>query len=578
MSEVITPEGPSVGQSSLFEEFWKVSSQDLGDFLATNPHRVAFNANIHSLLPECLAIFGYEDYSSATCFNDYNHTKLSFSEHLNATWFNDYYKLSMAPVIAEQKGKVVVTFALNLRSDGLGEYLASNQDGIRDKVIKALDALKFRHFNLPIILWAVQGKSIEEFWQAAGPSICGPAHAPRSLIRAHRVGSAENFWDGTVIYNRQTGPKDVEDDEVVLSAYFAEGKFHIEATGIWNRCTFLETAMMQTVYQTLLEHHCSKYGISFTQWLYESLFRTHLSCVFATQNCPEMKGALFAGRRTGHQLFTLLQTWYVSRFYPNCIGASSFDACHTLTNVLGLPKIVRPVGTHAHELSMVLMCLWPELDENPEKMSFSQCLSHYQFYCLVHKGSAAPMPMLPDTLGSQTFLKAAENTIVTPMKNGVPQEHQKCKLLDLFDSARQDSGKIPDFKQTLGIYGYEKGMMASEISSCDDLMVAYKEGFKTFGAGGFMGDSEKVWNVREKKFEASMAVKAVRVYVNGERTRVQPVKLGDGIGKATCDETLVKEAKNAILENANAVKQAAILIPHGLTVMTINQNFDTSFE
>jgi nicotinic acid phosphoribosyltransferase len=475
MTEVISSAGPSIGQTSLFEEFWKVSSKDLGDYPATNPHRVAFNANIHSLLPECLAIFGYGDFSSAT-------------------WFNDYYKLSMAPVIAEnlrQKGKVVVTFAVSLRSDGLGDYLASNQDGIRDKVIKALDALKFRYFNLPIILSAVQGKSIEEFWQAAGLYICGPAHAPRSLIRAHRVGSEENFWHDTVIYNRQTGPEDVEDDEVVLSAYFAEGKFHIEATGPWNRCSFLETTMMQTVYQTLLEHHRSKYGISFTQWLYESLFRTHLSCVFATQNCPEMKGALFAGRRTGHHLFTLLQTWYVSRFYPNCIGASSFDACHTLTNVLGLPKIVRPVGTHAHELSMVLMCLWPELDENPEMISFSQCLSHYQFYRLVHKGFAVPMPMLPDTLGTQAFLKAAENTIVTPMKNGVSQEHQKCKLVELFDSARQDSGKIPDFKPTLGIYGYEKGMMASEISSCEDLMVAASQGFKTFGTGGFMGDSEK---------------------------------------------------------------------------------------
>jgi hypothetical protein len=75
-----------------------------------------------------------------------------------------------------------------------------------------------------------------------------------------------------------------------------------------------------------------------------------------------------------------------------------------------------------------------------------------------------------------------------------------------------------------------------------------------------------------------MAVKPTRVYVNGVRTRVQPVKLGDGVGKATCDTTLVKEAQCAILENANAVKQAAILIPHGLTVMTINENFDTSFE
>ena len=120
--------------------------------------------------------------------------------------------------------------------------------------------------------------------------------------------------------------------------------------------------------------------------------------------------------------------------------------------------------------------------------------------------------------------------------------------------------------------------MASEISSCEDLVEACNEGFSTFGAGGFMGDSEKVWEVRKNtKFEANMAVKVVRVYVNGVRTRVQPVKLGDGFGKATCDTTLAKEAQNAILENANAVKRAAIMIPHGLTVMNINQNFDISF-
>jgi len=564
MEDFNSSEGPSIGQkSSLFEEFWQVSSQNLGDYTADNTHRVAYNANIHSLLTECLAIFNHGDFSSAT-------------------FGNDYYKLSMAPVIAEnirQKGKIVVTFALTLRTAGLEEYLASNQDGILEKVIKALDALKFRRFKLPIILSAVEGKSIEAFWQATGPYICGPSCAPQTLIRAHRIGSDQNFWYDTVIYNRQTGPQDVEDDEVVLSVYTAEGKFHIEATGPWNRCSFLETTMMQTVYQTLLEHHRSKYGISFAQWLYEALFRTHLSCVFATQNCPEMKGALFAGRRTGHPLFTLLQTWYVSRFYPNCIGASSFDACHTLTNVLELPKIVRPVGTHAHELSMVSMCLWPELDENPEKISFSQGWSHYQFYRLVHQGFNAPMPMLPDTLGTHAFLKAAENTRVTVMKNGVPQEHQQCMLLELFDSARQDSGKIPEFKKTLGVYDYKKGMMASEISSCEDLVEAYKEGFRTFGAGGFMGDSEKVWEVRKgPKFEANMAVKVVRVYVNGVRTRVNPVKLGDGFGKATCDTTLVKEAQNAILENANAVKQAAILVPHGLAIMNINQNFDYSFE
>jgi nicotinic acid phosphoribosyltransferase len=337
--------------------------------------------------------------------------------------------------------------------------------------------------------------------------------------------------------------------------------------------------MMQAVYQVLLDHHLRKRGVTFGQWLYEALFREHLSCAFAMEKCPQMKGALFAGRRTGHHVFTLLQTWYASRYYPNCIGTSSFDAWYTLSKVLGMPNIVPPVGTHAHELSMVFMCLYSELDQNPEGIQFSQVLAHYMFYRLVHQGFAGPMPMLPDTLGTPAFLKAANNTLVTPMLNGVPQIDHQEPFLKRINSARQDSGTIEGFKKMLEAYpDYKGSMMASEIDKCAALEEARKEGYTTFGTGGFMGDSETAWPVTEDPFSASMAVKAVRVYVDGVRTAVQPVKLGDGEGKETCDATLPKEEQEPIFMRANVVKQAAIDVPYGHTYMHINEKFERTLE
>ena len=553
----------------LWYDFWATSQKDLDVFPAGHPVRRAFEANLWSQRLEFLAIMK----NAAT------------GDFSSATIANDYYKLAMASVIRQafdEKGNIVVTFALSLRTPGLEKKLAVNEGGIRDDVIRALSRFQERFFNRDIISTVVAGRSIEGFWRDNLDEICGPEGAPRSLIRGERVGPDSDYWPGTCIYNRKTDPADVKDGEVVLSVFYTEdGKLHIEATGPWNKSTFLETSMMQAVYQVLLDHDLRKRGVSFGHWLYEALFREHLSCAFSMEACPKMKGALFAGRRTGHHIFTLFQTWYASRFYPNCIGTSSFDAWHTLSKVLGMPNIVPPVGTHAHELSMVFMCLYPELDQNPEGIQFSQVLAHYMFYRLVHQGytGTAPMPMLPDTLGTHVFMKAAKNTLVTPMLDGVPQTQHQVSILSLFKSARQDSGTIRGFKQILSLYPeYIGSMMASEISQKEDLEEARDKGYTTFGTGGFMGDSETAWPVTKDPFSASMAVKAVRVFVDGVRTAVQPVKLGDGEGKETCDATLPKEEQEPIFRRANVVKQAAIDVPYGHTYMRINENFERTLE
>jgi hypothetical protein len=514
----------------------------------------------------------------------------------SATRANDYYKLSMAPVLhaGQQRtgGTVVVTFAIDIRDKRVAKMLFDNVEEIQCDVIHALDDLKHHKFDHDIIMTSVQGKPFEAFWRQNIEQICGPAHAPDTLIRAQRLnGSSDaDFHDGTVIYNRPIRPDEVVDGQVALSLFIGPDpkagkgaqKLHIEATGVWNKVTFLETAMMQAVYQRLLERHLAKRGDTKGKWMYDTLFRCHLSIDFAKKSCPAMKGALFAGRRTGDHAFTLLQSWYASRFYPNCIGTSSFDAWFTLSKKLNLPRIVPPVGTHAHELSMVFMCLFPELDANEERIPFSQALSHYMYYRLVHQGSAGPMPMLPDTLGTGAFMKAAEAFRVTPMKDGEVQHcAEKVPLLSLINSARQDSGRLDRFKSTLGKYPVFKGsMMASEIDSKEDLIEANSQGFTTFGAGGFMGDSEKVWNVSDDKFSASMAVKAVRVFVDGKKTAVQPVKLGDSEDtiKVTCDAGLPLREYMKVVEDASLVKVAAIKDPHASIYLECDADFNVTLS
>jgi nicotinic acid phosphoribosyltransferase len=563
------------------QEFQAASRLPMGSYDVDHPMRLQFHDNLETNWIELQAIFDEA-------------AKSEFSS--SATIANDFYKLTMAPVVkAAQdrvKAAVIVTFAAEIRDKELAQKLLQNTNGILDDVIARLDALKNRRFDHGVVLASVEGKSVEPFWRENIERTCGPSVAPHALIRAQRLSgsSSAHFHANTVIYNRAVRPDEVADGQVAVSVYVDTdsksnpesliSKVYIEATGVWHKVTFLETPMMQVVYQVALTHHLRQRGVTCGQWLYESLFRCHLSINLAMTSCPAMKGALFAGRRTGHHLFTLLQTWYCSRYYPNCIGTSSMDAWHTLSKKLGMPRIVPPVGTHAHELSMVFMSLFPQLDANEERIPFSQALAHYMYYRLVHQGRGGPMPMLPDTLGTIAFLKAAEACMVTQILNGEPQcDGAKVSLLSVISTARQDSGKLSAFKERVGQYPAFRGsMMASEIDSKEDLVDAGSEGYATFGAGGFMGDSEKAWPVTDLRFTASMAVKAVRVFVGGCRSEVQPVKLGDAddTSKVTCDAALPLREYAKVVEAAKGVKKAAEERPHAECCAVIDDEFRVS--
>jgi hypothetical protein len=209
-------------------------------------------------------------------------------------------------------------------------------------------------------------------------------------------------------------------------------------------------------------------------------------------------------------------------------------------------------------MSMVLSSLFPELDKT---IVGSQILGHYLYYLFVN--NKEEIPMLPDTLGTDAFMLAA---------NYIKVGHEP--FITKINKARQDSGTTEDFKKKMAIWNFEHPVMASEIEDTDTLETANKQRYDTFGAGGFFGDSEKVWNVsvdnkvsnvpvNNPLFSASMAVKAIRVLVSNTVKKIKeinryPVKLGDGTGKETAYTRLSITDYNTIIEEKIKLKEKGI--------------------
>jgi nicotinic acid phosphoribosyltransferase len=498
---------------------------------------------------------------------------------LSGTTYNDFYKLSMLMSIYQQQilsgGVAITTFAVDNRDPEIRKMLAKDADGITKNVVYALDALKHRKFDYDAILATVAGKPFEDFYKsdAAKAIFFNADGTPRTLISA-QVPAGAPVYTGKCIYNCKITPDMLAPGQVAIAVFMeldsktGENRLHIEATGEWGRVSYLETTMMQEVYQVVLQKHLKERGCTFGQWLYEALFRFYLTTTFAGANCPDMTGFLFAGRRTGHFLLLLLQALLAKRIPGSKIaGTSSFDAWYFLTR-MGFENIIPPVGTHAHELQMGAQALFAKFDlnpANPEFLPLSACISTYLYYLTAHKGGAGPMPMLPDTLGTESFCKAAAAFMVHPMKDGKIDSTQWVSLLSLITSARQDSGKLKTFREILEKYGCKCGLFASEIDDLKTLLEANSLGYKFFGAGGALGDSEKVWDVTgEKAFSASMAVKIIRMWLLDPTTGSwvlcrYPVKLGDGedLAKVTADTLLPIEVFQQVIAEAERVKQMA---------------------
>ena len=518
---------------------------------------------------------------------------------LSATLFNDYYKWSMLPVIRyletyDENIPIHVTFSVNIRSDDLRNRLSSDKE-LQNKVFIALEKLKEREFNRDLFKSIIKLKKLD-IDDATINSICGPEGNPRSLI-------------DKVIREKYIPNEDTK-DEVVIS--FFEGhdsklnkdRMFIEATGPWHKVTWLETTMMQAVYEVLLRDKLMKENKSYATWLFEAMQRCSRSVesiknIEKSRGDSPMKGALFTGRRTGGYAFILLQNLFVNDNYKNCIGTSSVDSWYTLKKIRRVKNIekndkidsnnfLQPVGTHAHELSMVISTLIPDIDDQ-SNYPLTQLIGHYLYYL-----KSAPqgfienknmMPMLPDTLGTEAFVRAA-TIIKVPLKHEEAYNYLKnnrkngqlIPFLDIIGSARQDSGELKDFVDIMDKYNFKGSIMASEIDNIETLKQASiikrkqasifkrKNGeyaFQTFGAGGFFGDSEAAWNSNVKNI--SMAVKAVRVYLDYQETQIKPIKLGNSKsnGKLEINGLLNKKIINEQKKRATNLKTYKPFIYNG---------------
>ena len=296
---------------------------------------------------------------------------------------------------------------------------------------------------------------------------------------------------------------------------------------------------MQAVYEAYLRYNLDKEATAkrissdnaYQRWLYGALLRCARSVAFTrlvqTMD-PEksMTPALFTGRRTGGYLFLLLQNLFFAhhfnQFTPTgqvidlcgktrCLGTSSVDSYFKLLE-LKLPCL-KPAGTHAHELSMVISVLFPYFDLNKYELPLTQIIGHelYRQLSAIPRPTPAGItmfPMLPDTLGTAAFMKAA-NWVKTKKPKKPEEPEEIIPFIDLINSARQDSGSLSDFLALMVLGNYKGAKMASEIDNTETLLKATKLGFVTSGAGGFYGDSGKVWNPHLSS--TSMAVKAVNV-------------------------------------------------------------------
>ena len=462
-----------------------------------------------------------------------------------ATAFNDLYKWTMMPVIRDMERRkttstetnpIMVTFKVDLRDPEMNKQIQDNND-LRKEIFENLKKLKNRTFSTYHDCLKVANKNIEPFNSMLGEWLPDPATAKTKYLVGGKVlcNNIEIYNDNALDLTEINKWRHINSESSLFKSFLdinevninffksnEDNEYYIEATGPWHKVTWLETSMMQTVYETVLRYNLNINNVPYIIWLGDALLRCAMS-ISSVKNSKfdGLTGALFTGRRTGGFLFLVLQNYMYElnfeQFAPNktpsdgmklSLGSSSCDSILLLNN-LNLRKSsnpIMPAGTHAHELSMVISALYPELDII--RPATTQIIGHYLYYKLsMHSNGQllpGPVPALPDTIGTNVFLNAAKSI------NIIDNSKEIGKFFDKIIAFRQDSGKMKDFPIKVKNCGYNKGIMASEIENLKSVEDAKNNGYTTFGAGGFFGDSAKVWTHPEAHSN-SMAAKAIRV-------------------------------------------------------------------
>lgn len=486
-----------------------------------------------------------------------------------ASAFNDFYKWTMCPVtMAVHKarpGGVRCTFSVNVRDTAYRKTLFESARGeaspqLLDLLSQELNSLTARVFDRNRFESLVADKNLVGWKDELLDFVCGPKEKPRKLADEVRL-------DPTAV-----GPSvPTNPDDVLVEIFVAkdsklnEERVYIEATGPWPRVTWLETSMMQCVYAALFrDSKRRKYSDPSDAWYSKWLADAFVRCVrsAAAADKSGLKGALFTGRRTGGMALMMLQCMHCQKALPGkFLGTSSVTAHYWLKEAgVDHALIPTPAGTHAHELSMTLSAVLGEIDDRVG-MPLSQVVGHMAYFFLSSPNGdvqdakrQALMPMLPDTLGTSAFMETA-SLLTVPWG-----PHKGQPVLSIIGAARQDSGTLKDFRDLMTKYKFDGGIMASEIEKADDLFTAHELGYTLYGAGGFFGDSEHAWDKATQNI--SMAVKVLRVHINGALSAYYPVKTGDDASgsKFEADGTLDDDALVRLRTRTDLMKQAKPLL------------------
>jgi nicotinic acid phosphoribosyltransferase len=459
----------------------------------------------------------------------------------SAAAYNDLYKYTMLPVMWQAQkafGSIACTFSINIRSSSDMDLILNNDD-LQKMLVERLALLGQRTFD------------VEQTFEILKANTCMPENEAKALASAVCLddgGNPRTLFQRLQPYSK--GRSEPIPGGVIVDFYIAnddtdQQRVFVEATGPWHHVTWLETTLMQAVYSCIVEYKNVIAQRPQTRYerLAECLFRTALSvaavnATYHARSSDEKLHSLFAGRRTMGMDLMVLQTLYLRTHLRCFAGTSSVTAASYLKrwNVA-----VSVVGTHAHELSMVLSAVLGEVDANVG-VPLSQVVGHLMY--LDYSSKTPTTAALPDTLGVKAFVNTAlplvhPPTTVTKQRvdvAGVP-------VLELFSRIRQDSGSLEAFEKTwkdglidLAAHRHPAvpvrtpGFMASEISGWANVVEARDAGYLFTGAGGFYGDSLSAWGQGPS---VSVATKAVKVWVDLKACTYQPVKTGDAAPGAT---------------------------------------------
>ncbi|CAE7406227.1 unnamed protein product [Symbiodinium sp. CCMP2592] len=491
--------------------------------------------------------------------------KLRGGESVPASAYNDFYKWTMLPVtraVERGAGAVQCTFSANIRDAGLSKALveAARQDPpgpLFDCLKSGLEELASRPFDVAIFDRCRKDSALPGWDDETLAAVCGTAECPRTLAQEVDVDPK----------GARRLPTDA--NNVLLQAFVGHDiksgsdRVYVEATGT-GQIHIIHLTIYETFFRLRMrERYGSEDSSWYARWLAEAFIRCARSVLAA--KASKMRGVIMTGRRTGGLALMMLQGMFIQSTFrdaegkPLCLGTSSVTAHYWLKDA-GVPPEILPVaaGTHAHELSMVCSAVLSDVDD-AAGLPMSQAVGHALYFLCSRPGGdvreagrKALMPMLPDTLGTKSFFRT-----VSQLK--VPEGPQKGEpFLSVIGAARQDSGTLEGFRDLVKGFGFEGGLMASEIEEGQNLLDASVLGYGTFGAGGFFGDSEKAWS--KEGSNISMAIKVLVVHVNGQRTSFDPVKTGDpskgGEGKFEADGLMAAERLDALKARTKLMQEA----------------------